>query len=68
MKPYSKEFYDAMAFFERTICKVVYVGSDFRKEPKEQWLKAHYYCNGQVNDLFRVFIVGYTYKESEVNL
>lgn len=65
MKLFSKEFYDLMAFFERTIGKIAYVGNDFSKEPKDLWLKAQYYCNGQINNLFKVFIAGYVYKESE---
>ena len=64
IKNYSKEMYDVMDFFERTIGKVAYVGSDFRREEKSLWEKAIYYCDGKTNDLFRVFLCGYTYRKA----
>ena len=64
MDCYDKEFYEVMAFFERTIGKAVRLNGDFKKEPKEMWLKAQYYCNGEINDYFRVFLCGYTFHKS----
>ena len=53
-----------MEFFERTIGKAVRLNGGFEKEPKPNWLKGVFYCNGQVNDFFRVFLCGYTFHKS----
>ena len=65
MKPYSKELYDAMAHFERNADRFCYCAS-FDREDKEQWLRGNYYQNGTVNNLFRMFLLGYEYVVSEV--
>ena len=64
IKQYSMEMYELMDFFERTIKKAVYVGGDFKREDKSMWQKCQYYCNGSVNDMFKVFLCGYTYRKS----
>ena len=64
IKQYSKEMYDLMEFFERTINKTVYVGGDFKREDKAMWQRCQYYCNGSVNDMFKIFICGYTYRKA----
>ena len=61
IKTYSKEMYDAMDYFERGLNKVVFVSSDFQKEEKSLWASGHYYCNGRVNEMFLVFLFGYSY-------
>ncbi len=54
----SKEMYNLMDFFERTINKTFYVGGDFKREDKAMWQRCQYYCNGSVNDMFKIFICG----------
>ncbi len=64
IKQYSKELYDLMDFFERSAPKLVYCGG-FEREKKELWLKGFYYANGNVNNLFRLFMAGYTFGKSQ---
>ena len=63
MKTYSKEMYDLMAYFERIIGKVSYC-SDFTREDKALWANGHYYCNGRVNEMFLVYMAGYSHGKS----
>lgn len=52
----SKEHYDLMAQFEK----------DFRykrldkEENKEQWVRGYVYANGEVNELFKAYRLGYS--------
>lgn len=65
---FSKEMYDVMDFFERTIEKMVkYIpGSDtFKKEEKDNWKRGYYYTNGNTNTLFLAFLSGYTHGKAE---
>ena len=50
----SKEFYEIMNQFEKDAGYY-----DFTKESKSLWEKQIYYCNGQVNNLFRFYLLGY---------
>lgn len=65
LKQFSKEMYDIMDMFERTIQVYAYVPSEFDKAEKKLWTKGYYYNNGKVNELFRVFLGGYTYGKAE---
>lgn len=64
---YSKEMYDLMDFFEKNIGKVTYVPGDFKREEKSLWKNRNYYCNGRVNDAFRIFMQGYIHCKSVNN-
>lgn len=68
LKQYSKEMYEVMDFFERTIEKVVkYIpGSEtFKREGKDSWKRGYYYTNGYTNKFFLAFLSGYTYGKAE---
>ena len=55
----SKEFYEVMAMFEKSINKIVYVGGSFEKADKDLWHKGYYYNHGKMNELFKVYMSGY---------
>lgn len=61
----SKEFYDVMALFEKTLLQAVFVSAKIEREPKENWKKQYYYTNGEVNNLFKVFLWGYQCGKAE---
>lgn len=50
----SKEFYDLISQFEKDT-----QNTGWEKERKEQWVKGNYYCNGQINSLFKMYMLGY---------
>lgn len=56
---YTKEFYIIMDVFEKDAKKLVNMGSQgLKRENKENWLKQHYYCDGNVNNAFKMFQLG----------
>jgi len=63
IQQYSKEMYDLMDFFERNANKLTY-GLRFDKEDKQMWTKAVYYQSGEVNILFRSYMIGYIFGKS----
>jgi hypothetical protein len=63
----SKELYDLMDVFERTIGKVTYVSGDFSREDKSFWIRRIYYCNGNVNNQFLAFMQGYIHCKGAYN-
>ena len=63
IQQYTKEMYDLMDFFERSAKKLTY-GLNFDKEDKQMWTKAAYYQSGEVNNLFRIYMMGYTFGKS----
>ena len=50
----TKEFYDLMAQFEKDAGHY-----NFEKENKKMFCKQVYYCNGEVNNLFKMYFMGY---------
>lgn len=46
--------------FEQSIINVVYMPQKFDKEEKELWSKGHIYCDGEVNNAFKIFRLGYS--------
>ena len=60
MKLHSKEFYEIMSDFEKNIKHYpVSVGSQgIKREEKENWKMQHYYCDGNLNNAFRLFLCG----------
>jgi hypothetical protein len=34
------------------------------KEPKENWIRLAYYCDGSINDQFVSFMSGYSYAKN----
>lgn len=57
---YTKEFYEIMDFFEKNISKTIQKGSQgLRREDKELWKSKYYYCDGNVNESFKIFLNGY---------
>ncbi len=64
IKQFSKEMYDMMDFFERSIEKTVkYIpGTEkFKKECKDNWKRGYYYTNGDTNSFFLAFMTGYNF-------
>lgn len=57
----TKEFYDLMDMFEKTAKKAVWVKGAFDREDKELFKKQYYYQNGEVNEMFKLFMLGYSY-------
>lgn len=65
----SKEFYDVVQSFENSLKTApIYTGSDLSKVTKEEMesTPAHYfYNNGNVNNLFWMFMSGYVAAKQE---
>jgi hypothetical protein len=56
---HTKEFIDIMNEFEKIAKKLVSIGSQgLSREPKELWDKQHYYCDGNANNAFKMFLNG----------
>jgi len=56
---HTKEFYEIMEVFEKNAKKLVNLGSTgLQKEPKELWGKQIYYCDGNANNAFKMFLNG----------
>ena len=50
----SKEFYELMAQFEKDMKY-----GQLKREEKKMWPRKVYYCNGEVNNLFKIYMLGY---------
>ena len=62
---FTKEFYETMDVFERTSKSFVRFGSQgLKREVKEQWLRQQYYCDGNANEAFKIFLNGVSYGKS----
>lgn len=48
-----------MNYFEKTVSKQMYVSAKITREDKENWTRGHYYCNGDTNNYFKMFLSGY---------
>jgi hypothetical protein len=58
---FTKEFYSVIDNFEKYAKQHVRTGSmGFEREPKENWKKQWYYSDGQANEAFKHFLVGYS--------
>ena len=58
----TKEFYDIMDAFEKDAKKLVSLGSQgLNREEKEQWQKQRYYCDGNANNAFKMFLLGVSF-------
>lgn len=56
---FTKEFYEIMEVFEKNAKKLVSMGSQgLTKESKDNWVNKHYYCDGNVNNSFIMFLHG----------
>jgi hypothetical protein len=67
MKAYSKEFYDAMKFFEGNISKYVYGNFRFDKyssEERKNLPKGEWYLHGDTNRFFKAFLLGTEFGKS----
>ena len=59
---YTKEFYEIMEGFEKYAKKLVSLGiQGLQKEPKENWDKQQYYCDGNANNAFKMFLFGVSF-------
>jgi len=57
----TKEFYEVMEAFENVAKKLIHLGSmGLKKEDKELWVKQRYYCDGNANNAFKLFLTGYS--------
>lgn len=55
----TKEFYEIMNVFEKNAKQLVNLGSQgLTKEPKENWHRQLYYCDGNANNAFKMFLFG----------
>jgi hypothetical protein len=59
MKPKSKEWYEAVEFFERTVSNYGFCRYRFDKETNAP--VGHWYQHGETNDAFRMFLYGLEY-------
>lgn len=50
----TKEFYEIMAQFEKDADTY-----QMDKEDKAMWSKQIYYCNGETNNMFKIYLLGY---------
>ena len=65
----TQEFYEAMQVFEKTMKsssapRIMQGSQGFTKEPKENWEKRNYYSDGNTNQAFKIFLLGYSYAKS----
>jgi len=64
----TKEFQDIMQAFEKDAKRFVSIGSmGLTKEPKENWVKQVYYCDGNVNNAFKMFMIGVSFGKCYYN-
>lgn len=62
---HTKEFYQIMDAFEKNAKQLVSLGSmGLKKESKELWEKQQYYCDGNANTAFKMFLHGVTFGKS----
>ena len=59
MKAHSREHYELMAQFEHA-----YPGRRHDREPKDIWPRGRVYQDGNMNDLFWAYQLGYAYAEA----
>ena len=56
---HTKEFQEIMKIFEADAKKLISMGAQgLTKEPKESWENQQYYCDGNVNNAFKMFLRG----------
>lgn len=55
----SKEWYDLIHSFETQAAKKLYMRGGLDKESKELWERGHVYSNGEVNNIFQAYMMGY---------
>lgn len=61
MKTGTKEFYQIIASFEKAVIEgIVNCSADFRKEDSSLNKHGAFYCNGEVNKMFHVYMLGYS--------
>ena len=68
IKKGSKEFYEVVESFESSIRSLpVFTPNDFSKEDKNKSNapSTYFYCNGQINSMFLVFMAGYVAAKKE---
>jgi hypothetical protein len=56
----SKEFYELIENFEKNISYLPY-GVSFEKEERSMWEQGQIYQNGQTNNYFKCFMLGYQF-------
>jgi hypothetical protein len=62
---FTKEFYEAMEMFEKTAKDFVQFGSmGLTREPIDNWIRTHYYSDGNANEAFKIFLIGMSYGKS----
>lgn len=55
----TKDFYQIMYTFEKSANKLISMGHEgLKKEDKNNWKNQHYYCDGNVNNAFKMFLNG----------
>ena len=64
---FTKEFYEIMDCFEKTASKQMYIGAKITREDKENWTRGYYYCNGDTNNYFKMFLSGYQLGKTQSN-
>ena len=56
---FTKEFYEIMDMFEKNAKSLVSMGSQgLKREDKEYWHNQIYYCDGNANNAFKMFLHG----------
>lgn len=56
----TKEHYDLLAAFERD-----FYGQRLEKESKDLWTKGIIYQDGNVNNLFKAYRLGYSFRKTQ---
>ena len=58
----TKEFYQIMDAFEKNAQKLLSLGSmGLEREPKDLWKTQQYYCDGNANIAFKMFLHGVSF-------
>ncbi len=66
---FTKEFYEIIDVFEKNAKTLVSMGSQgLKREQKESWVKGYYYCDGNVNNAFKMFLHGVSFGKTLNNL
>ena len=61
---HSKEFYELMNQFERDAKHLIRTGQQgLIREPKENWSKGIFYCDGNANIAFQIYQAGYSFSK-----
>lgn len=70
MKVGDKEFYELMGQFEKDVREITYGHeiSRMTREERSQSPSGYFYNDGEINTLFKAYMLGYQYRQVIANL